>query len=122
MLNWDLFANFTEKEMACRHCGECEVTADLMEALQDLRDLIGPLVVSSAYRCKDHPVEIVKKAPGTGAHCRGLAVDIVCENSSKRHQILKAAMPTWLGVGVSSKFIHLDRGHPEATRPALWTY
>lgn len=122
MLNWDLFANFTEEEMACRHCGEFGVTAGLMEALQDLRNLTGPLVVSSGYRCKDHPVEIVKKAPGTGSHCRGLAVDIVCKNSSKRHQILKAAMPTWSGVGVSSKFIHLDRGHPEATRPALWTY
>ena len=92
MLNWDLFANFTEEEMACRHCGEFGVTAGLMEALQDLRNLTGPLVVSSGYRCKDHPVEIVKKAPGTGSHCRGLAVDIVCKNSSKRHQILKAAI------------------------------
>ena len=121
-MTWKLYPNFSITEMACSHCGECDVTPELMGALQELRNRLGPLVVSSGYRCKDHPVEREKENPGTGAHCRGLAVDIACENSSKRHHILRAAMPTWLGVGVSSKFIHLDRGHPEATRPALWTY
>lgn len=134
-MDWRRYPNFSEKEMQCQHCRDlekmnCQVTEHLMEALQTLRRQCGPLVVTSGYRCPEHPIEAVKKNPG--AHSAGKAVDVHCDSSSKRYFIISEAMAVestrangkvgFVGVGISKDFVHLDVGHPSVSRPALWTY
>lgn len=126
---WD---NFPYEEMSCK-CGRCdsdgtEMDPIFMGHLQDLRDELGfALPLSSAYRCRHHPVEAKKDKPGT--HNMGVASDIKCSRK-KAHRVLKAAMTkgVFTGIGIKQKgnkrFIHLDTAPPAAHRPRphVWSY
>lgn len=114
---------FTEKEFKCRHCGECEVESYFMDALLALRKEYGkPMVVTSGYRCPNHPKEVIKKAPGQ--HNRGRAVDIGC-GATEAYRIIELALDFgFTGVGISqhpdrSRFIHLDM---RDTIPVIYSY
>ena len=74
-MNWELYKNFTAKEFACQHCGKEGVKEELLNRLQALRTFLDfSFIVSSGYRCPNHPIEAKKSKPGT--HATGLAVDI----------------------------------------------
>lgn len=121
---------FAYSELRCR-CGQCdsdgrEMDAAFMATLQQLRDDYGqPLVLSSAYRCPQHPEEAHKSAPG--AHALGLAVDIRCQGEQALLILhLSLALP-FTGFGIQQKgaarFIHLDMATAaQLPRPALWSY
>jgi len=120
--------NFRREEFACSHCGQNKVEDVLLDALQNLRDACGfPFLVSSGYRCPDHPAEAKKAA--TGTHTMGLAADIAV-SGEQAYQLLRAAMVYGKinGIGINQKgsgrFIHLDiapaaEGRP---RPHVWSY
>ena len=49
---------FTEKELACQHCGEEGIDHEFMGVIEELREELGfPFVVTSGYRCAEHPIE-----------------------------------------------------------------
>ena len=53
--------NFKLEEFSCKHCGKNEINHKLIDKLQLLRDDLGfPLVISSGYRCPEHPIEAKK--------------------------------------------------------------
>lgn len=122
--------NFAYRELRCK-CGRCgsdgrEMDAAFMSLLQRLRDLYGkPMVITSAFRCRRHPVEAKKSAPG--AHSLGVAVDIACRGADAV-EILRLAMTLpFTGFGISqrgnARFIHLDTGTPPSLpRPMIWSY
>lgn len=67
--------NFSEDELKCSHCGKLEMDVEFMDHIQELRTWYGkPMIVTSAYRCPDHPIEKAKETPGE--HAQGLAIDI----------------------------------------------
>lgn len=122
-IQWEKYPNFTEKELACRHTGKCELQPRLLDLLQALRIEYGkPLVVTSGYRDKTHPVEAKKAAPGF--HNKGMAVDLACEGS-QAFQIVKLALKVgFTGIGISQKaglprFVHLD---VRDGYPAIYSY
>ncbi len=125
--DWDNFQSFSRAEVACQHCGRCEMDEDTMWKLQDLRDSFGkPMRVTSGYRCPDHPIEARKDK--VGAHAHGRAVDIAVRGSDAYALIMLAMRQGWQGIGVQQKgdvrFIHLDdltekEGWP---RPTIWSY
>ena len=98
-----------------------------MEKIESLRSDLGfPFKVNSAYRCKDHPIEARKKAPG--AHESGHALDIGV-SGEQAHRLLDAALGVGMtGVGVNqkgnSRFIHLDdlEWAEDRPRPWIWSY
>ena len=113
----------------CSHCGAKRMQPHFMEHIIVLRELLGfPFVVTSAYRCPDHPIEAAKEAPG--AHTTGMAIDIQVYGNNA-HRLLDAALRAgFSGIGISQKgdhstrFIHLDKigsleGRP---RPTVWSY
>lgn len=120
---------FTEKEMACTHCGECDMDHDFMEMLDQLRELYGkPLPVSSGFRCPDHNIEKVKKK--LGAHTTGNACDLAVYGE-EAYKILELAQQIgFTGIGVAQKgnvnarFIHLDNltKKDDFPRPWIWSY
>ena len=119
--------NFKLEEFDCKHCGKNEIEYDLIDKLQLLREDLGfPFVISSGYRCNEHPIEERKSRPGT--HAEGIAVDIACSHKQALQIVSAAEGYGFTGLGVNQKgdgrFIHLDIGKAEAGRPRphIWSY
>ena len=118
---------FSDKELQCQHCGADGMNEDFMAKVEFLRHELGfPFKVTSAYRCKDHPIEAKKIVPG--AHTSGRAIDIAVRGE-EAHKLLKKAFSMGIGgIGVnqkgSSRFIHLDDldQSDSHTRPWVWSY
>jgi len=112
---------FSQKEFVCPCCGELNIHYEFLLVLDELRRLCGfPLIVSSGYRCPKHNASVggVKDS----AHVKGLAVDLIAENSHKRHVILKKAFEINIQrIGIGQSFIHLDI---DTTKPqqVVWVY
>jgi hypothetical protein len=119
--------NFKLEEFSCKHCGKNEINHKLIDKLQLLRDDLGfPLVISSGYRCSEHPIEAKKSKPGT--HAEGIAVDIAVSHEKALEVLYKAIAHGFKGIGVNQKgngrFIHLDIAEmgDSRPRPHLWSY
>jgi uncharacterized protein YcbK (DUF882 family) len=93
---------------------------EFMEKLQTLRNKVGPLKITSGYRCENHPVE--RKKSRSGAHSLGLAADIVPHKVQRYELLTSISDMRFKGIGVAKSFIHIDEGHPYAYRPASWSY
>lgn len=129
-VNESPWPNFRFSELKCK-CGRCgstghEMDTAFMNALQKLRTAFGkPIIITSAYRCKNHPVERGKSTKG--AHVMGVAVDISIRGADAV-ELLQLALqdPTFKGFGISqngaSRFIHLDSGGGNLSRPMIWSY
>ena len=67
---------FLPHELRCSHCGAERMQPHFMENVIILRELLGfPFIVTSAYRCKNHPIEVRKDSPG--AHTTGQALSLI---------------------------------------------
>ncbi len=121
--------NFTFNEMACTHCGVCDVDELFMDTLQLIRnELSTAMQITSGYRCADHPIEVLKAKPGS--HEKGCAVDVACWGA-RAYRLLQAACKDdrMAGIGIhqspkapnAKRFLHLDQLVADY-RPALWSY
>lgn len=114
-----LSEHFTTDELACRCCGVCTVTPELLAALEALRAQAGPLAVTSGYRCQQHNAA-VGGAPNS-YHCRGMAADLHPTRITPMALALIALeTPGVRGVGMSEEggFVHVD----VRTTPWKWKY
>ncbi len=123
--NWDRYPNFGREEFACSHTGECDMDAEFMDALQELRIAFNkPITITSGYRCPSHPIEARKAKPGS--HASGCAADIAVSRGDAV-QLLRLALldGRFTGFGVQQKsggrFIHLDT-LTTTNRPMIWSY
>lgn len=117
----DLSKDFSRSEFACKcGCGYDTVDAELLAAVQKVRDRFGERVkILSGCRCKAH-----NKAVGgepQSLHLLGRAADIFVENVTTMSVKLYAeeVVGDKGGVGFypDNKFVHIDsRGHK-----ARWT-
>lgn len=115
-------AHFTDKELACRHCGVNGCQQELVDALEALRVLVGvPIVVNDAYRCPVHNSE-VGGVPDS-EHVRGIAADIVIHGMTAMQMYESAKqIPAFrnggIGLAAAQNYIHVD------TRKVLarWCY
>ena len=121
MTDWP-YKNFTQAELACKHCGKEGIKPEFMDRLQALRTAYNaPMPISSAYRCPDHPIE---KAKGSvsGTHAQGIAADIAVQGKDAHRLMALAFQMGFKGIGVqqkgSGRFIHLDLRDSET----VWSY
>jgi len=115
---------FTEKELACQHCGAHKFDKDFLALLDTIREECGfPFIVSSAYRCKDHPIEARK--PFTGEHETGRAIDIACSGEKALQLVTVALKHGITRIGINQKgngrFIHLGVSK-DFPNPTIWSY
>ena len=116
---------FNENEIKCQHCGELVWEESFFEWLDQVRFVYDkPMVVSSGYRCPEHPIEARKHKPG--AHTTGCAVDIAVYGPDALRLISIAYSLGCRRIGVNqkgkhkSRFIHLDQA--KDFPDAMWSY
>lgn len=123
---------FTDDEFRCSCCGRSEMNSNFIGLLNQIREDFGrPMVISSGYRCENHPAER-NKANGPGSHNTGWAADVAVQGADAQRLIECALRNGITGLGVNQKgsvgrFIHLDQvpavgTHKPFTRPTVWSY
>lgn len=99
--------NFKNSELCCHHCGMSGVEQSALDKLQQLRDIWGkPMVLTSAYRCKNHKEERNKVKGGT--HTKGIAFDIKTTPAEQVSLIVLAVKLGFKGFGLGNTFTHID--------------
>jgi len=122
--DWDQkWKNFKLDEFKCSCCGSVDIHSDLLDLLQIARDTLGPLQITSAYRCPSHNSS-VSSTGENGPHTKSKAVDIHVSNSQHRKQLIDYFAPKVSGLGIAKTFIHIDIISKEelAHRPNAWIY
>lgn len=108
--------SFTEKEIACRCCGELVIVDAAMDALQTMRSIMdAPLVILSGHRCAAHN-EAVGGALDS-QHLK-LAFDIATAGHDRGALYAAAKVAGFTGIGFMENGLHADI---RAT-PAHWDY
>ena len=114
---------FTKDELKC-HCG-CEYlgfTSGTLAKLNAVREELGePMILNSAYRCKQHNIDI----GATQTHATGQAVDIKSDRKYAYRLLALLFKHGFTGIGIKQKgdgrFIHADDVE-EGLRPTIWSY
>ncbi len=126
--------HFDISEFRC-NCGKCLRRTeppmdpnflDLLDGLRDLADF--PFIITSGYRCSEHPIEKAKQSPGP--HSTGKAADIALFGNRLHTVLFSHAVYWFTGIGlnqkgdISQRFLHLDtcEAGPNRPRPHVWTY
>lgn len=123
--DWSRYPNFSAAEFACRHTGDCRMRVEFMDALQRVRDLYGaPMIITSGYRHRSHPVEARKVNPGE--HTLGMAADVAVSGADAVLLLHIALDMGFERIGVqqrgSGRFLHLGLGGPGLPSPMIWSY
>lgn len=125
-ISWDkkhefmLSEHFSSKEMRCRctrvSCQEQVIAIELLNRLEKLRNLIGPIQVNSAFRCAAHQEKLRKQGIHTAKklsqHELGKAVDI-------QSNAIGGAALYFKSIGLAKTWMHLDLRDDKIRR---WTY
>ena len=122
-----MYKYFKDSELICKHCEGEGIDPAFMQKVDKLRGDLGfSFPVTSAYRCKDHPIEARKKTPG--AHESGHALDISIAGEDALRLLDEALAVGMTGIGINqkgnSRFIHLDdlEWAENRPRPWIWSY
>ena len=123
--DWDPnWVNFKPEEFQCSHCQELKIHSSIVDLIQEARNELGPLSITSAYRCSTHNSSVSKTGPN-GPHTTGKAVDISVKDSQHRKQLITYFAPKVTGLGIAKSFIHVDLLNAEdgfEMRPNSWVY
>ena len=123
--NWqEDWCNFTPDEFRCKCCNRLEIASELLDILQKAREALGPLVITSSYRCSDHNSK-VSSTGLSGPHTTGFAADIHVSNSQHRKQLISYFADKVTGLGVAKTFTHIDLLNADLgfdARPNCWLY
>lgn len=106
-----LSKNFTSEEFQCRCCGKITIEPKLIEVLQTLRDHLGPIHITSGYRCEYHNKDVggIKNS----YHTRGMAADFKVEGRTPSEvlQYIETNLPeisNSCGIGIYRSWTHID--------------
>ena len=117
--------NFELDEFKCKcGCDEVKINSDMLDLIQEARDELGPLSISSAFRCSSHNSN-VSSTGESGPHTTGHALDITVKDSQHRKQLIDWFATKVTGLGIAKSFIHIDNLTSDEgfdMRPNAWKY
>lgn len=100
---------FAVQEMTCKcGCDQCEVSMELMELLDMIRQRFGPIIVNSGFRCVTHNTAVGGSA--NSMHMKGKAADIWAKKATV-DEIANFAESLLPGTGAVIRyknFVHVD--------------
>ena len=123
----DLSRHFSASEFSCS-CG-CgygtrpgDVSSDLLDLLEHMREEYGPITVNSGCRCTAYNASIGGVA--NSAHTIGQAADLrVSGGKDRRKMVDLAVLFCTSGLGVAKTFVHVDVAEDGILpRPGCWSY
>lgn len=120
-MDWSKIRFFKPEDFTCKCvCGQYRADPQFVERLDHARAIAGiPFVVSSGYRCQNHPESL--KNPSS-SHIKGCAVDLSVCNDRERYLILNALIKAgFTRIGIAKNFIHVD-SDPEKSGMVTWVY
>ena len=93
----------------------------LLEMLDEARDRFdGPIHINSGFRTPAHNEAV--GGTENSSHLKGLAVDIACNNSADRFDLINCLLYVGFNrIGVAKTFIHVDIDFDKA-QGVIWTY
>lgn len=108
-------------------CKEQRISKDLIQRIENIRiEVDQPLIVTSAFRCKEHQSYIRSSGQSTvvakkvSQHELGNAVDILPKDGKNiRTNFLKICEKQFTTIGLSDKFLHVDTRGPNKLQ---WEY
>jgi uncharacterized protein YcbK (DUF882 family) len=123
--NENASTHFLSKEFDCP-CTSCDKTLvhpELLVFLEAIRAVVGPIKITSGYRCQAYQDDLRKRgyetAKGISSHTLGEAVDLLT-NKHFGIELEKVARTVGVkAVGVAKKWIHIDLRKDAVRR---WTY
>lgn len=110
-----LSEHFSLNEFRCSHCQRARVQRPLLDLLERLRPIVGPLWFFSSYRCEDHPLS---RSNRSSEHTVGLAID---PNPNFPRQVARDCGARGIGYARADngRCTHVDMGRGDrAPRPA----
>jgi uncharacterized protein YcbK (DUF882 family) len=118
--------NFFQEEFACKCPYDCdmkdgsEMSKDFVGDLQVVREVINrPIVVRSGLRCTEWNAS--EGGAPDSAHTKGVGVDIACNTSKERHELIGALKGLFCRIGIGKTFIHVDIDDSKA-QDVMWVY
>lgn len=122
----NLTEHFSRKEFSCKHCWKENIDLKLVHGLEEARkdERVKYIVVTSGYRCPDHPESLKRSRAGKSPsyHTLGKAADVILYGQNGKplpldvqYEILQA-VPAFRdgGIGVyhdwARKGCHVDLG------------
>ncbi len=100
---------FRVREMTCKcGCNQCEVSMELMELLDMIRERFGPIIVNSGFRCVTHNTAVGGSA--NSMHMQGKAADIWAQNATvdELADFAESLLPGTGAVIRYKNFVHVD--------------
>ena len=115
--------NFSRHEFECKDgCGADNINPNLVAKLQKVRDRLGmPMKITSGVRCEKHNILVGGDTNSSHLEGNATAVDIACDNSSLRYQLISCLISVFNRVGIAEDFIHVDID-PDKPAGVVWTY
>lgn len=112
--------HFSKKELCCPCCDVMGMDHEFLEILETVRKEYGkPMQLNSAFRCFAHNANVGGRP--NSSHCRGLAVDIACEGSRQRSELIRHLLKHITRIGVGNGFLHADHDLAKDNN-VIWTY
>jgi uncharacterized protein YcbK (DUF882 family) len=96
----------------------------MLDLIQEARDELGPLSITSGYRCPSHNAS-VSSTGEAGPHTTGHSLDISVKDSQHRKQLIDWFATKVTGLGIAKSFIHIDNLTSDNgfdMRPNAWKY
>lgn len=112
---------FEDKEFYCPHCKKHLMQPDMIDMLNQAREILGEsIVLTSAWRCREHNHKV--GGVDSSSHVNGWAVDIKCTNSRYRYNLINALTKVGFNrFGVGKQFVHVD-ADPTKDKDVCWVY
>lgn len=94
---------------------------ELLDMLDDVRDKFDkPIHINSGFRTPAHNEAV--GGTENSSHLKGLAVDIACDNSIDRFDLINCLLDVGFSrIGVAKTFIHADIDF-DKSNGVMWTY
>jgi len=113
------FFNYTEFDSP----DELGSGKQMSEKILDMLDK--PIKITSGFRTKAYNKDLKArgyKASSKSSHLKGLAVDIQCNNSKDRFEIVDILLDVGFNrIGIANTFIHADIDEDKPSH-VIWTY
>ena len=107
-----LTKSFAEEEFECPCCGKVKIAMELVELLQQLRDVIKePIIVTSGYRCQQYNESV--NGFVRSKHMEGKAADIKVSDMTPKWLAGYGASMFFNRIGIYPNHVHVGIGETE---------